>query len=426
MPKDYSIDYETNLDNMRRAGTTSPVSTAHRKQVKLQEFWGSIVDITTGELLHENVIWTIANDRYLIRKPTPNPFWHGENPYVVAPLMRTIGSDRHYALMDAPSMNNKAVNELYNLVVDGGMMATYGIKQFRPDWLEDDAAYSEGFFPGQSVAVNSSCPPGAKAIERVDTATLGQESLAVLNLMNQEFNQSALTNDLRMGVMPNRAVKATEVVEANQSISSVFSGMSKQFENESIEKVLDKAWKVTLQHMNDLNSAEVQALLGPQRAQAISAMSPEERFAECISTAQFSVWGISRNLTKTKDFRKLTSLLQTLAASPQLMQEFTQKYSMTRFMDQLMRAVDINTDLLVMTPEEQQAAQQRMIQMMQAQAAMAGKGQQGQQPGTGPNAQSQIPQAGSTNDGSMNQTPEKFVGQSQGGMSRAGEEMSGG
>lgn len=425
MPRDYAMDYENRLDDMRRTGTRYPDATVYRKQVKIQEFWGSIIDRESGEVLYENVVWTIADDRYLLQPPTPNPYWHGHNPYVVSPLIRVPGSELHRALMDAPTAHNIAINELYNLAVDAGMMSTYGIKQFRPDWIEDDAAFSEGFYPGQNVAANSSCPPGGKVVERVDTSSMSQETMAVMNMMQQEYNQSALTNDLRMGMIPNKQVKATEVVEANQTINSVFAGIAKQVECMLIEVVVDRAWKTTLQHMNDLSEPDVISLLGKERAMVIKQMSPEDRFAEVVNTAKFSVWGVSRNLTKQKDARKLTALLQTITANPQLQQEFNQKYSMTRLLDDIMRSMDINVDLLTMSDQEKKAAQQRQMQMMQMQAQLQGGGQQNQgagQPGTGPNAQSQIPQGMGQRGGSMNQTVESHVGQAQGGMHRAAQE----
>ena len=419
MPRDYAMDYENRLDDMRRTGTRYPDATVYRKQVKIQEFWGNIIDHDNGELLYENVVWTIADDRYLLQAPTANPYWHGQHPYIISPIIRVPGSVQHRALMDAPTAHNIAINELYNLCVDAGMMATYGIKQFRPDWLEDDAAYSEGFYPGQSVAINSQCPPGAKAIERVDTSAMSPETLSVMNMMNQEYNQSALTNDLRMGMIPNKQVKATEVVEANQSINSVFSGVAKQVESVLIEPSIDKAWKVVLQHMNDLSEPDVEALLGKERAQAIRALSPEERFAEVVATAKFSVWGISRNLTKQKDARKTQGLLQTLAASPTLMQEYSQKYSMVKLLDQIMWDLDLNVDNLKASPQELQAQQQRQQQMMAMQAQLQG---QGGQPGQGPNAQSQIAQPMGARGGSMNQTVESHTAQANGGMARAAQE----
>lgn len=407
LQKDMAEDYMFRSDLARRTAQNQ-ISFDYRHKIKIQEFWGKVIDQQTGEVLHDNVVWTIANDHYVIQKPSPNPFWHGKSPFVISPIIRVPTSVWHRALMDAPTRNNIALNELYNLMVDGSMMAAYGIKQYRPDWIENESAYSDGFMPGISVPINSNCPPGAKAIETVATGEIKQETFAMFNIMAQEFNQSALTNDLRMGVLPGRAVKATEVVEASNTITSVFTGMAKDIEQNFVEEIVDRSYKVTLQHMDDLSEPEVKALLGEETANVLASMTPEERYAESVLDSRFKVYGISRTLNKAKDFRKVTSLLQTISASPLLVQEFMQKFSMTKLLETIMRALDINTDQLTMPPEEAQAAQMRMMQAMM----MSQNSKQAGSPDGMSVDQSSIPQADGARAGSLNDTVEGRIGQS--------------
>jgi hypothetical protein len=282
------------------------------------------------------------------------------------------------------------------------MMGVYGIKQYRPDYMEDDSQADNGFYPGQSVAVNANCPPGMKVLERIDTSSVTQESLAMFQLQNAEFNVAAMTNDLRMGNLPGRSVKATEVVEANQTINSVFGGIAKVLENQFIEKVLEKSWNMILQHISEVDFKELRDLLGEQRAIEISNISSEQIFSNMFGGNVFKVYGMSKTLAKMKDFRKYMTFLQTVAASPLLMQEFMSKYSMQRLMEEFLRSLDVSTERLMMDPEEQQAAQARMMQAIQMQQMMnAGGGDIGG-PGTD---QGNIPQAGSENTGSMGGGP---------------------
>jgi hypothetical protein len=327
----------------------------------------------------------------LIQKPTPNPWWHGKSPFVVSPIIRVPKSQWHKALMDAPTLHNKALNEIYNLILDSGMMAAYGLKQYRPDYMEDESSAAEGFAPGQSIAVSSDCPPGMKVVEQVATGSMSQESLSVYNLTNAEFNAAALTNDLRMGAMPDRAVKATEVVESSNSITSIFTGIAKVLEIAFIQRTIERSWESVLQNADNLDSPEMQALLGTDRAIAIGAISPQERFAKCIQGTAFNVFGVSKTLAKVKDFKKLTALLQTISGDPILMQEFAQEYSPVKLLQQIMAALDINTTKLEMTPEEKQATQQRIQQ------GMAQKNQQSAGGNIGSD-QSQIPQATTGNE----------------------------
>lgn len=383
--------------------------TTYRKRVRLWECWGTIINPSTGEILHKDVTWTVANDRYLISRPKPYPFWHGSHPYVITPIIRTPTSVWHKALMDAPTMLNLAMNESYNLIQDSGIMAAFGIRQLRPSWLADETKIADGIAPGDTLEVNDLCPPGMKALESVQTGTLSPEALQVYNTINQEFNQAAITNDLRMGAMPPRAVKATEVVEASQSITSMFTGISRVLEQNLIVGALEKIWTTIAQHADDLDSEEVIALIGKDKAVELSSMSPEDRFKETAAGYKFNVFGVSLILNKMKDFKKLTSLLQTISGAQPLMEEFIKKYDMGKLLTELMKSLDVDTEKLEISKVEQ-AAMSNM------------SGGQGS-PAPGPDIQSQIPQAagmgGEGNPGGPQPTQGEGIPQAQFPPSRA-------
>lgn len=358
----------------------------YRRTVKITEGWGTIVDPHSGKILHENVTWAVANDTYLIRKPTPNPFWHQESPFVVSPIVRVPNSVWHIALMDAPTRHNIALNESFNLIFDAGMMSTFGIKQLRPGYLDDESQVSGGIRAGQTLNVSDSAPTGVKVLERVDTSSMSPESIQTFQLANAEFQQSALTNDLRMGILPARQVKATEVVEASQSITSVFTGVAKSLETGFLSRVLNKMWVTMCQNIDDFNSAEVASVIGKERMQKLASMAPEERFVVLAQNYAYRVYGVSEILSKTKDFRKLVSLLQTIGGSEVMLEEFIKKYSFGKFLEQVMKSLDIDVDKLKIDEIEQ--------------AAMMGGNPMDAMTGA-PNQQSQIEQAST---GPINET----------------------
>jgi hypothetical protein len=357
----------------------------YRVRVKLTECWGDIIEPTTGEKIFKNVTWTIANDTVLIAPPKPNPFWHGKSPFIVAPITRVPFSVWHRAPMDGATRHNIALNELYNLMVDAGMMSVFGIKQIRTDWLEDEREVADGVRPGMTLRASSNCPPGAAVLQRVDEGALSPEAVNMFNIMNAELNSSAMTNDLRMGAMPARAVKATEVVEASQTITSMFAGIARSIEVDFIEPILDMAWKVIMQNANDLDSDEVKALIGEEKANVLATMSPEDRFAETVQGNKFKVFGVSQTLNKQKDFRKLTALLQTIGSSEVLVESFIKKYSFEKLLGEIVRSLDI---------EPGRIEQDELDQLMMKLGPQA-LGQGTTQPGAQPNMQSQIPQAAS-------------------------------
>jgi len=356
-------------------------SHGHRPKVKLTEFWGCIIDPTSGEEIYENCVATIANDTYLIRPPEPNPLWHQKSPYSASPLMEVANSVWHKAPMDAPTQHNRALIEIYNLIVDAAFKQVHAISQLRKDALDNPGQVADGIKPGATLMVNSMLPVGGKVLEPLTQVQIPAEAFNILNLMSQEFNASALTNDLRQGVMPFRAVKATEVVEASQTITSVFQGIAKNYEARQSTRELELAWMTTAQNWDRIDKDVFIALFGEERGTVLSQMSSQDVFAATAGLFKFQVFGISLTLSKSQDFRKLTTLLQTVSASPVLMEEFMKKYDLGKTLGEIMTALNIDKTKLEIP--------------LAVQNTMTAPPDQAGAPQEGPDMMSQVPQTSS-------------------------------
>lgn len=350
-----------------------------RPRVKITEFWGNIIDRTSGTLMYENVVVTIANDTTIIRKPTPNPLWHQRSPIIRAPLLEVGNSVWHTALMDAPVRHNRALTEIFNLILDSGMKAVYGISQVRIDDLEDAKQVSNGIPWGTNLKVRSSLPPGAKVMESVVTGDGAGEGIEVFQILGQEFNSSALTTDLRSGGMSSRKPLATEVVEQSQSITSVFQGISKNVEMKLVQPQLELAWMTIAQNWDCIDKEIFVSLFGSERAEEMSQMEPQEVFVQTVNGVRFDVFGISLSMAKSADYRKLTTLMQTVFSNPLLTEAFLKKNDPTRLLDEIMTTLNIDTDKIEIPNSPQTQGQ--------APNAMA---QPGGAPGAAPDMQSQM------------------------------------
>ena len=367
------------------------VGTNYRKQIKLTQIWGSLIN-SKGEIEHENIVCTIANDRYVIQKPIPNPYWHQESPFVVAPLLSVPHAVWPKAMMDAAVKLNISANEIFNLLVDSGIMSVFGIKQIRMDWLEDPSQVNDGVGQGDTLKVNSSCPPGMKVLESVYSGDQPQEALNILNLVNQESSSSMFTNEIRSGGADMKNVRATSVVENSQALNNMASGMIKNLEGDEgsgfMTRVLAKAWKVTAQNMTDLNDKEVQAILTKKLADELLAMGKEEIFAETVQSCKFKVYGVSAVMNKMKDFTKLTTMLQVVFSNPNLAEAFMKKYDSNKLITEILRALDIDAYKL-------EADEEAGGDLTSPQPPVASS--------QGPDLNSQIPQAGAAvNQGDQN------------------------
>ena len=363
----------------------------YRKQVKITEIWGSLIN-SEGEMVHENIMCTIANDQFVLQKPEANPFWHQESPYVKASLLSVPHAVWPKAMMDAATKLNLSANEIFNLLLDSGIVSVHGIKQLRKDWLEDPSQVANGIEQGSTLLVNASCPPNAKVLESVFSGSQPTEAMNILNIVNQEASASMFTNELRSGGADMKNIRATAVVENSQALNNMSTGMIKNLEGDEnsgfITQVLAKGWKVIAQNMNDLDSKEVEALLGRQTASELLAMGKEEIFAETVQSSKFKVFGISAVMNKMKEFTKLTTMLQTISSNPTLTEFFMKKYSIEKLLTEIMRSLDIDTFKI-------EADEQEGGDLTSAPPQIPSN--------DSPDIQSQLPQAGAAqNQGDMN------------------------
>lgn len=342
-----------------------------RPRVKISEYWGNIVDNVTGELLAENVVFTVANRQKVIRKPTPNPLWHQKSPINAAALIEVAHSVWGIAMMDAGTKHNRSLIELFNLMLDSAMKDVWGVNQIRTDVLEDPTQVTDGIRWGTNLRVNSGLPIGGKVMEPVVTGNISGEVLNMFNLLNQETLTSMKTNDMRMGAQSMRQVKATEVVAAENSITSEFQGIAKNFEEKKIQPELELGCWTICQNWDRIDKEVFIGLFGKDRGEELAALEPQEVFVATINGMKFEVFGISLTLRRQADFRKWTTLLQTIGASEMLIEAFLQKYSFEKLLGEIMTAIDLNK------------------QKIQADSAVSGNGQAPQLPGPGP----QQPQA---------------------------------
>ncbi len=332
--------------NKSRETGQNVTNSGYRKQVKITEIWGKLLD-SEGNVLCENCKTTIANDRFVIEKPIPNPYWHQESPYVAAALLSTPHAVWPKAIMDAATSLNLSANEIFNLLLDSGIMSVHGIKQLRTDWLEDQSQVANGIEQGATLKVNASCPPGMKVLESVYTGTPPSEAINMLQIVNQEAAAAMFTNEIRSGGGDANNVRATAIVENSQALNNMFTGMIKNLEGDEnsgfMTQLLSKAWKVVAQNMTDLDSKEVEALLGKQLAGELLAMGKEQIFADTVQSCKFKAYGVSAIVNKMKDFTKLQSMLQTIFSNPMLTEAFMKKYSIEKLLTEIMRSLDIKT-----------------------------------------------------------------------------------
>lgn len=336
------------------------VTPSFRKRVVIDEFWGTMLN-SDGSIAHRNVVAAVANGKFLIRPPEPNPFWHQESPFVVAPLLRVPHSVWHKAVFDHASDLNLAINEVFNLIVDGGMAAVWGVRQLRLEDLEDPSQVANGIPQGATLVVKQTLPHNQKVLETVTEADIPKEALAMLELLEREFEQAAMTDSASPGAMPPVSSKTPAVafLQASQSQNMMLDGIIQDLETEVIARLLRLSFLTILQNADSIPDKAFSNPFDKKVALMIARAKPAERFALFFGRAQFKVNGISSAMTKALDFQKIMAAMQAFGVNPMLMQAFMMRYSPLKIIQQIFRTLNLNPADMEKSPEElQQAAQE--------------------------------------------------------------------
>lgn len=373
-----TTDYErTDQDERRAAQRNQNESTppAFRKRVVIDECWGTIIGLD-GKVIQQNGFCAIANEKYVIRKPRPNPFWHGRSPILAVPLIQVPFSVWGRALFDHAASLNQALNELFNLMLDGGIAAVWGVRQVRTDWLADPRQVAGGIPQNATLAINENVPLNGKVVETVTEGVVPPEAMNMFQMADREFQAASLVNDIRLGNLPERTTKATEIVEASSNSSTMVDAFASDLEREFIEPALEMMFLNIMQNADDLAADSVVETIGVDAAFTLSRMTPAQRFSIYAGQAKFKAFGISGTLSKARDFQKMMAIMQAIGTNPVLLQAFMAKFSPEKAISTIFKSLNIDPEILMNTPEEDTTKDERFGQVLGLQQAMGGAQQQ--------------------------------------------------
>lgn len=348
---------DTERRSERHKGQAEVTGGNRRREVEVAELWGTLLD-QDGAVIAENIVTTIVNDQYIVRKPTKNPYWHGQPPFVSAALVRVPFSTWHRALFDFAADLNVALNEIANLMLDGGIASVWGIRQIRTEWLEDPKQASQGVPQGVTLKIKADVPVGGKAMETVTSGDVPGDAFNIFGMFDQEFNVSAMTSELKLGAFPKKQALATEIIEASQGQAGTIDGVVRDIEDTFMEKVLRFAWLTCLQFTEDFTDPATVEVLGERAALLLAQMTPAQRFAAFAEGSVFRVNGLSAVLARARDFQKLSALMQMMLQNETLGQAFLQRFDIQKFIARLLRSINIDPESMEVQQKEAQPGAQ--------------------------------------------------------------------
>jgi hypothetical protein len=351
-------DEQKKLDDL--SGTSGEL-TSTRQPVVLDEFLADII-APGGKLIASRALTILANDKYVIRGPEENPFWHGRDWITFAPLVSVPLSvyGRSYA-EDFGHMSD-TFTKLTNLLLDAVTVSAMKIFAIVPEMLADPSQAETGISPGKLFKLELGMGRPQDFMHSIDMGALGQDTVHAWQLIKSELTEAADINEIGLGnFAPKSRTSATEISSTMQSSSAMVRSIAQGIEQRWLEPTLDLVWKTGLQHVR-------------KGDRLITAAAGEEMFGALVGNRRdlikrpvtFQARGISTLIQKSQKLQMLMQLLQVIASNEMLLQQFMQVADMGKLVDLLFDLSNIDMRRLEVSDRERmaqglvQAAQQGM------------------------------------------------------------------
>ena len=347
--------HDEEVQKGRSLGGTDPKPSSSRVSITLDEYLCTLVD-DQGEVLGENALVIVANEKFIIRGPEPNPFWHKKDWVVYAPLILVPRSPYGRSYMENWAGVARTFVELTNLILDATFTTAMKAFAMVPEMLQDPTEADEGVHPNKTFLLEDGSDP-RMFLHSIDLGRLGSEPIQVWQGLKQEMREGAMFSEIALGQLPPKGdITATEINASEQGSSQLIRAIASTVEERWLEPNLNLIWATALQHFDESDKA-LRMHMGEDGMRMLSALRKE--FVEFGVT--FKVRGLSSVIDRSMKLKALLSAMQVFAQNEQLMQIFFKAVPPELFVRKVLELLGLDLADFKFTPREQ------AIQQLEAQ-----------------------------------------------------------
>lgn len=356
-----ALDEKTYREELTGSGAET---TGRRAVITLDEYIASVVG-ADGTLLADQDLMVVANEKYLIRGPEKNPYWHNNDWLVYAPLVNAPLSVYGRSYMEDFGDLARVFTELTNLILDAVQTSAIRAYAMVPGMLMDPSQMLDGIRPNKVFWLEEGYRAEDFAKE-LQLGNLSADSVKVWEMIKNELHEAAKVNEIGLGQFaPKGRTSATEIGHAAAASSAVIRAVAQSVEDRYLNPTLDLVWKTGLQHAQ-LNDPRMISAVG----QNLWPVLFERRKEMIARPVTFQARGISDMIQRGQILQRLMQVLQIVGSNDALMQAFIQKTDMNALLDLILKLSDIDPTKL------QTSDRQRMMQEMFGPAVSRANGSQ--------------------------------------------------
>lgn len=320
--------------------------TSTRNPIVLDEYVATVVG-PDGKTIANKGLFVVANDRFLVRGPEANPFWHKKDWLTFTPLVTGPRSVYGRSYMEDFGSVAKTFNELTNMLLDAVHTSSLNAYVVVPSMLANPNQLAEGITPNKAFLLEEGFDPKMFA-QKLELGTLPPDAIRMWSALKNELREAASMNEIGVGQLaPKSRTSATEIVESQQNSSALIKSMAETIETGWLNVNLDLVWKTGLQHVKP-DDEMIRAAMGPEMFDAIYARRKEF----VARNVTFQARGISDIIQKSKMLHALIQILGIIAQNEILLKAFLQEVDITLLVNKLFELSNIDLSKLKVTDRE--------------------------------------------------------------------------
>ena len=326
------------------------------KMVALYHYWGDVFD-EDGKVLMRDCTFTVAGSPSgdpieLIRKPRPNPFFHGSAPYVMGTPYVVPFSTYNRGIVEDVAGVATMITELSNLIADGAMFDAIKAFEIDVDQLYSQAEAADGVFPGKIFRKKglSAGPVDKPLVRAIDVGKLPNEALAALSYFDGVFQKGTQVTEFVTGSAGRKSTTATEVSTKTAQALEGLDDAARTVEETVLEPLLDLGAKTIYQFHTDYAMPRLVENF-PQASMLMRTLSPAERYILMAADEgfRFKARGISVMIDKQQGLEKVGQFLQISAHIPGFLQRLNVDYAL----EEIVMALGWNPQRALLQPSPQ-------------------------------------------------------------------------
>ena len=336
------------------------------KDLLLQEYHGDLYD-KDGNFVDSNMTWTVANGKYLIRRPVKNNAWHGKFPYVWGAAKRIPFSVYHKCYCDDIYALAQSLTDLFNLLIDSNAYAMAKAFELDLDMVYDPQQIATGVYPGKTFFKKFMGDPNRRMITDVSLGTINPQALRIYQEMDREFiNASGLGTG--GGTTSSKQRPTAREVDERSSISSIImEDMANDIETGVVTPALNMILWDSMQYQTDFDDPRMSELSDQTRME-LQRLSyyPKGELRKNLDYMKIKVEGISGLLRKQREFQKLTEMFALGAQAGEVGQSMLMRIRPEWAVGVMLDSMQIDKEKAFKSEEEMQKEREQAQMVEQA------------------------------------------------------------